>query len=294
MLFAYRHHIAALPELEVFQIKGSTRVVQEESEPLTLDELVELLEATANPQHRARWRVCGEPRAGLRKTVFAAASMPLTPLVLICGQCLEEGGNRAKAAPAAAAEVVRDDCVVAGDFRWTRRGGSCGTRTEDAGDGVPEGTAARIWWRWWRRSTLSGDLSELAYLWDGSDPGWVLHRVDHFEFTVVVSVPVVNARVLATLRRVLWGLRDRRPAEVRQALSRGEYRVAHLGHIAHRQLCETLEAAGVAFHSEVVDLGGYLPVKDGTALLIEDEKLGREVAERMLAAGVPVLEVHVD
>ena len=40
LLHAYRQqHITRLPELEVFRIKGSTRGVHDESEPLTLDEL---------------------------------------------------------------------------------------------------------------------------------------------------------------------------------------------------------------------------------------------------------------
>jgi integrase len=114
LLHAYRQkHITALPELKVFQIKGSTRVVQQESEPLTLDELVELLEATDNPQHRAMWGVAaGEglrptevlrlrwegvdwrkktlevpphedgPGAGSGKTALSADRIPLTPLAL--------------------------------------------------------------------------------------------------------------------------------------------------------------------------------------------------------------------
>lgn len=67
LLHAYRQkHIDKLPELRVFRIKGSTRGVMQESEPLTLDELVELLEATVNPMHRAMFGVCaGE---GLRAT----------------------------------------------------------------------------------------------------------------------------------------------------------------------------------------------------------------------------------
>lgn len=114
LLHAYRHkHIENLPELKVFQIKGSTRVVQQESEPLTLDELVDLLEATSNPMHRAMWGVAaGEglrptevlrlrwegvnwrmktlevpphmdgPGAGEGKTALSADRIPMTPLAL--------------------------------------------------------------------------------------------------------------------------------------------------------------------------------------------------------------------
>lgn len=49
-------HIAALPDLGVFRIEGSTRRVQKKPAPLTIEEVVTLMDASA-PKHRAMWAV---------------------------------------------------------------------------------------------------------------------------------------------------------------------------------------------------------------------------------------------
>jgi integrase len=94
-------HIVQAPDLSRFKLRGSTKPVRERPEPLTLEEVVKLLKASA-PKHRAMWAVgIGQ---GLRpselqrlcwehvrweertldipgeKTEESAATVPLTPL----------------------------------------------------------------------------------------------------------------------------------------------------------------------------------------------------------------------
>lgn len=99
---AYRlRHIDELPDLAVFRIRGASKTVVEKPDPLTLEELIRLMDAS-EPRHRAMWAVgAGE---GLRpselvrmrwedvrwgpglldvrgsKTAASKASIPMTPL----------------------------------------------------------------------------------------------------------------------------------------------------------------------------------------------------------------------
>lgn len=141
---------------------------------------------------------------------------------------------------------------------------------------------------------MSDGLKDLAFLWDGSESGWVLHRVDHVEFTIEVGLPDVRARTLQRLRRVVPALRALSPIEARDALSSGTYRIRGLGRIEHQRFREVLASEGFDAHSIAEDLGRFLPVKDGMAMIIEDDDLALAATSRMLEAGVPVVEVYVD
>lgn len=57
LMYAYRRqHIQTRPELGVFRIKGVTKPTLEKADPLDIDELRRLLEASS-PMHRAMWAV---------------------------------------------------------------------------------------------------------------------------------------------------------------------------------------------------------------------------------------------
>jgi integrase len=51
-------HIPSLPDLAVFRIKGATKRAVDKPAPLSLEELVALMEASG-PKHRAMWAVGG-------------------------------------------------------------------------------------------------------------------------------------------------------------------------------------------------------------------------------------------
>jgi integrase len=102
--WAYRHkHIAKVPELSVFRIEGATKAVREKPDPLTLQELVAVMDAATEPRLRALFAVgAGQglrpselvalewedtdwsvPSLRVRgtKTAAAADTIPMTPLV---------------------------------------------------------------------------------------------------------------------------------------------------------------------------------------------------------------------
>jgi len=71
---AYRQrHIRELPDLARFKIEGSTRRVREKPDPLDLDELVALMEASS-PMHRCVWAVGGGQ--GLRPSELMRLDWP--------------------------------------------------------------------------------------------------------------------------------------------------------------------------------------------------------------------------
>ena len=114
LMYALRKkHITEMPDLTTFRIKGSTRRVTKDEEPLNLDELIRLMKAGPTPKHRAMWAVLGGnglrpselqrlrwelvdleqgmltipghsegPGAGEGKTGQSATTIPLTPLAL--------------------------------------------------------------------------------------------------------------------------------------------------------------------------------------------------------------------
>lgn len=57
------------------------------------------------------------------------------------------------------------------------------------------------------------------------------------------------------------------------------------------------KAGWAALRTSVVPVNrsSCLPVsRDGSAMIIEDDRLAEEVAQRMIEAGVPAQEIHVD
>lgn len=126
-------HLEQAPDLGRYRIRGSTRVVQTREDPLSLDELVRLMDASS-PKHRAMWavgageglrpselmrirwedvrwttrtlRICGDEQ-GEGKTEQSVAEIPLTPLAhrelqawwLRCGQPTEGAAFLSKRGP---------------------------------------------------------------------------------------------------------------------------------------------------------------------------------------------------
>ena len=142
-------------------------------------------------------------------------------------------------------------------------------------------------------------LDEYRHLWDGSEPGWTLHRFDRVVWRITFSFPAngpSQSDILA-LRKLLPAFRAQPISQVLAHL-RGQtaYELPdELGNIDMRNLMDSASELGLQPNAEPVDRGGYLPVhSDGSAMIIEDDDESALVAEQMLAAGVPVTEIHVD
>ena len=68
-----------------------------------------------------------------------------------------------------------------------------------------------------------------------------------------------------------------------------------LSNLEMRWLIDKADRASLRTSVVPADRSGYLPVNiDGSAMIIEDDRLAEKVAQRMIAAGVPVEEIHVD
>ncbi|WDQ16156.1 hypothetical protein [Rhodopirellula sp. P2] len=142
-------------------------------------------------------------------------------------------------------------------------------------------------------------LDEYRYLWDGSQPGWTLHRVNQIDWTVTFHFDATGPSALevSAMRTLLDCFRDLPMAAVwAQLRDRSSYTTTDsVGNLEMRWLVDAADRAGLRTTPNPTDSGGLLPVHvDGHALIIEDEKLAAEVMLLMLDAGVPATDVHVD
>lgn len=142
------------------------------------------------------------------------------------------------------------------------------------------------------------DLDDYAHLWDGSEPGWRLHVTNHlmWRIRIVFSDSRPTTRELRAMRRLLPELRAQPVREVMASLGcASSYDLpAAVGNIEMYDLMRRAEALGLNAKATVEDHSWGVPVRDGCALVIEDEQLARRVWEQMEAAGVPVHFTEVD
>jgi hypothetical protein len=142
-------------------------------------------------------------------------------------------------------------------------------------------------------------LDEYRHLWDGSESGWTLQRFDRIEWCITFhfSPSGPNKSEIAALRKLLDEFRNLPVSDVWQQLrGRSTFTLPReVGNIDMRELIDCARELGLNVTADSIDRGGYLPIhNDESALLIEDDEIAVQVAERMIAAGVPVTEVHVD
>lgn len=142
-------------------------------------------------------------------------------------------------------------------------------------------------------------IDEYRHLWDGSEPGWTLHRVEHIAWSVSFSFSETGPTPseIVALRKLLDEFRNSSmPAVLQQLRGQSTYMMPYeLGNIEMRQLVDSARELGLEVKAESIDRGGYLPVSsEGHALIIEDDDISAQVKERMIAAGVPITDVHVD
>ena len=142
-------------------------------------------------------------------------------------------------------------------------------------------------------------LDEYRHLWDGSEPGWTLHRFDRIVWSITFSFAAngPSQSDIIALRKLLPALRAQPLSQVLAEL-RGQsvYEMPdELGNIDMRNLMDAANKLGLQPNAESIDRGGYLPVHTGgNAMIIEYDDVAARVAEKMLAAGIAVTEVHVD
>ena len=142
-------------------------------------------------------------------------------------------------------------------------------------------------------------FEDFAHMWDGTDDGWTLHYFDRKEWQITVRFPggrptiqdIVKLRnfdedLLILPASSLWGqLRDVDRCTLQTNVSSVE---------VHSKM-ERGNELGFQCECVCVDRSGYLAVHlNGSAMIIEDEEEAKQVTQRMIAAGVPIVETHVD
>ena len=142
-------------------------------------------------------------------------------------------------------------------------------------------------------------IDEFSHLWDGSESGWTLHHYNRMEWTISFQFGDDGPTLaeISAMRNVLDDLRNQPVKSIWDKLrGKTSYLLSEtLSNLEMRWLVDKADRASLRTSVEPVDRSGYLPVSlDGSAMIIEDDRLADEVARRMIEAGVPVQEIHVD
>ncbi len=142
-------------------------------------------------------------------------------------------------------------------------------------------------------------IEELAHMWDGSDAGWTLHYFDRKAWRITVRFPEARASIhdVAKLRQFDDDLRNVPASNLWEQLrDLACYTLAsEFSNIDINAKMKRGSELGLHCECVCVDCSGYLPVDvNGFAMIIEDDNEAKQVTQRMLDAGVPVVQTHVD
>ncbi len=142
-------------------------------------------------------------------------------------------------------------------------------------------------------------LEDFAHMWDGTDDGWTLHFFDRKEWQITVRFTTGRPTIqdITKLRNFddvllnlpassLWGqLRD---------VDRYTLQTNFSSVDVHSKMQRGTEL-GFQCECVCIDRSGYLAVHlNGAAMIIEDDDEAKQVTQRMIAAGVPIVETHID
>lgn len=143
------------------------------------------------------------------------------------------------------------------------------------------------------------DIEEYCFLWDGSEDGWELHYTDHLIWTAKFHFGDSGAsqKEIIALRKLIPELGKLSLSESVKMLKRETSYICktHYGNIESRSLADESKVLGLKCELVSKQIGGYLPVRNGLALVIEDEEISKIACQKMKDAGMPVIaHTHVD
>ncbi len=142
-------------------------------------------------------------------------------------------------------------------------------------------------------------IEEFAHMWDGSDDGWTLHYFDRKAWRITVRFPEGRPSIhdVSKLRQLDDDLRNVPASSLwTQLRDVASYSLAsELSNVDIHAKMQVGTELGLHCECECIDKSGYLAVHvNGSAMIIEDDDEARQVTQRMLDAGVPVVETHID
>jgi hypothetical protein len=135
-----------------------------------------------------------------------------------------------------------------------------------------------------------------AYLWDGTQPDWVLLRINRQVVSVTITFgDAPTLKDVASVRAAIPAYAAMRPSEAFAAL-KGKYRLA-LGDFEAREgrrIEQDCKRHGLVVETAASDATTYLPFneKSRRALLIEDHELAQAVCRSALAHGIRIGQVE--
>lgn len=137
------------------------------------------------------------------------------------------------------------------------------------------------------------EVERYAYMWDGSQPGWTMLRVEqhYMHLALLFATGGPSLREIADARSLVPALSELTAAQCHAAL-KGQVRV-ELGRFECSDAAEIVERfkeRGLWISMTPEDASGYLPRNEltGEVLIIEDNDLAQAVSDRAVAEGVRI------
>jgi hypothetical protein len=144
---------------------------------------------------------------------------------------------------------------------------------------------------------MAEDIEAFRELWSGPDSGWVLHRfvtARHKVFILLDPAAVTVAQLRAL--RMLPGPHQEVPLrDLKRCIpADGQVCIGEFWGRLVRDVASKAKELGLPFKVESTSHTSYQVTnrKTGVSRVIEDAGTLRQVAERMLAAGMPVLDAE--
>lgn len=142
------------------------------------------------------------------------------------------------------------------------------------------------------------DLDQFQHLWDGTEPGWEVHRIHNTRWIATYKFAATGPTLkeVISLRSLLDEFTDLPMSEVWEQLRGKEQYEAKgtMGNIEAHALPPKAKQFGLRVELTSRAGGGEIPVSPQGALLIENGDLAAKVIAKMLEAGVPVREFFPD
>jgi hypothetical protein len=142
---------------------------------------------------------------------------------------------------------------------------------------------------------LPDDLAQFAHVWNGSEPGWVVHV--HHDDSATIWIPIlaegITPAFFKAVRSVLSGYSAMSTSEFRaRLLADGGIETERLDGYDACDLHLTSIRAGLDAERRVCATTSYLLIHEEMkiAKIIEDDDLNRRVAEEAIRRGLEVRE----
>ncbi len=143
------------------------------------------------------------------------------------------------------------------------------------------------------------NIEKYKYLWDGSQPGWVLHHDNHVVWHLIFNFGD-NGPEKDTIVK-LHGFvpefqNEKLPVVYKKVKGTSKYRTErYYGKIEAKELERKAVDLGLNIKLEHRQFDVYLPIyNNNIALAIDDDEIAKEVGKKMLEAGVKEIYTHVE